>query len=165
MPKSKTALLGADPSIIDGAADRLNDDGWAMMTQQDFSGEVRLARSGVARFWLLAAGHLSVGLAVLGAFLPLLPTTPFLLLAAACYVRGSVRFYNWLLNRPTFGPMIRNWREHRAVAPRHKAIAILFIVVSIGTSVAFFIPHPVGKVAVGGMGLGWIAMMLRLPTR
>ncbi len=132
---------------------------------QDYSGEVRLVRSGVARFWLMAAGHVNVGLAVLGAFLPLLPTTPFLLLAAACYVRGSARFYNWLLNTRSFGPMIRNWREHRAVAPRHKAMAILFIAVSIGSSVAFFIPHPVGKVAVGGMGLGWIAVMLRLPTR
>jgi uncharacterized membrane protein YbaN (DUF454 family) len=136
-----------------------------MTDQRDFSGEVRLARSGVARFWLLAAGHLSVGLAVLGAFLPLLPTTPFLLLATACYMRGSARFYNWLLNRPTFGPMIRNWREHRAVAPRHKALAILFILLSVGSSIAFFIPHPVGKVAVGGLGLGWIAVMLRLPTR
>jgi hypothetical protein len=44
-------------------------------------------------------------------------------------------------------------------------LAILFILISVGSSVAFFIPHPVGKVAVGGLGLGWIAVMLRLPTR
>lgn len=132
---------------------------------KDYTHEVRLARSGIARFWLLAAGHLSVGLAVLGAFLPLLPTTPFLLLAAACYVRASARFYNWLLNTRTFGPMIINWRDHRAMAVRHKAMAIGFIAVSIGVTVLFFMPHPAGQVALGGMGVGWITLLLRMPTR
>lgn len=133
--------------------------------KRDFSHEVRLVASGPVRLWLLGVGHLSVGLAVLGAFLPLLPTTPFLLLAAACYVRASVRFYNWLLNTRTFGPMIVNWREHRSVAPRHKAMAVFFILVTIGSSVVFFIPHIVGKVLISGMGIGWIAVLLRLPTR
>lgn len=133
--------------------------------RKDYSHEVRLVNSGAVRLWLLGCGHVSVGLAVLGAFLPLLPTTPFLLLAAACYVRASARFYNWLLNTRTFGPMIVNWREHRSVAVRHKVLAILFIAVTIGSSVAFFIPHPAGKVVVGGLGVGWIAVLLRLPTR
>lgn len=132
---------------------------------QDYSAELRLAGHGVARFWYLAGGHLSVGLAVLGVFLPLLPTTPFLLLAAACYARGSARFYNWLLNSPTFGPIIRNWREHRSVAPRHKAMAIAVIVLSIGSSVVFFVPNIYGKVTLSLLGLGWIIVMLRLPTR
>ena len=133
--------------------------------KKDYSHELRLVPNGAVRFWLLAAGHLSVGLAVLGAFLPLLPTTPFLLLAAACYVRASARFYNWLLNTKTFGPMIINWRDHRSVALKHKVMAVVFIAVSIGSSVLFFIPHPAGKVVVGGLGVGWIAVLLRLPTR
>ena len=133
--------------------------------KKDYSHELRLVQNGAVRFWLLAAGHLSVGLAVLGAFLPLLPTTPFLLLAAACYVRASARFYNWLLNTRTFGPMIINWRDHRSVALKHKVMAVVFIAVSIGSSVLFFIPHPAGKVVVGGLGVGWIAVLLRLPTR
>ncbi|MBK8002716.1 MAG: YbaN family protein [Gemmatimonadetes bacterium] len=133
--------------------------------KKDYSHELRLVQSGAVRFWLLAAGHLAVGLAVLGAFLPLLPTTPFLLLAAACYVRASARFYNWLLNTKTFGPMIINWRDHRSVALKHKVMAVVFIAVSIGSSVLFFIPHPAGKVVVGGLGVGWIAVLLRLPTR
>jgi uncharacterized membrane protein YbaN (DUF454 family) len=133
--------------------------------QRDYSEEVRLASNAVARLWFLGAGHLSIGLAVLGVFLPLLPTTPFLLLAAACYARGSVRFYNWLLNSRSFGPMIRNWREHRAVALRHKLLAIGVITVSIGTTVLFFMPHIAGKVVLSGLGLGWIAVLLRLPTR
>jgi uncharacterized membrane protein YbaN (DUF454 family) len=132
---------------------------------KDYSHEVRLVGSSPVRLWLLLVGHLSVGLAVLGAFLPLLPTTPFLLLAAACYVRASARFYNWLLNTRTFGPMIVNWREHRSVAPRHKVLAVVFILVTIGSSVLFFIPHPAGKVVVSGLGIGWITVLLRLPTR
>jgi uncharacterized membrane protein YbaN (DUF454 family) len=132
---------------------------------RDCSEEVHLAASGVVRLGFLGAGHLSVGLAVLGVFLPLLPTTPFLLLAAACYARGSVRFYDWLLNSRTFGPMIRNWREHRAVALRHKLLGIGVIVVTIGTTVLFFMPHVAGKLVLTGLGLGWIAVPLRLPTR
>jgi uncharacterized membrane protein YbaN (DUF454 family) len=131
---------------------------------QDHSEEVRLAANSVARVWYLAAGHLSVGLAVLGVFLPLLPTTPFLLLAAGCYARGSLRLYNWLLNSPRFGPIIRNWREHRSVAPRHKLTAIGLIAVSIGTS-TFFAPNIYGKIVVGLLGVCWIVVMLRLPTR
>ncbi len=132
---------------------------------KDYSAEVRLAGNGIARFWYLSAGHLCVGLAVLGVFLPLLPTTPFLLLAAGCYARGSVRFYNWLLNSGWFGPMIRNWREHRSVAPRHKVMAIAVIVLSIGSSVVFFVPNIYGKLSLSLLGLGWIVVMLRLPTR
>jgi uncharacterized membrane protein YbaN (DUF454 family) len=132
---------------------------------RDYSEETRLATNGVARLWFLAAGHLSVGLAVLGVFLPLLPTTPFLLLAAACYARGSVRFYNWLLNSGTFGPLIRTWREHRAMALRHKLLAIGMIAFSIGTTVVFFMPHIAGKVTLSALGLGWIVVLLRIPTR
>lgn len=132
---------------------------------RDYSAEVRLVCNPVARLWYLGAGHLSVGLAVLGVFLPLLPTTPFLLLAAGCYARGSVRFYNWLLNNRTFGPMIRNWREHRSVARRHKVMAITLIVLSIGSSVLFFVPNIYGKVSLSLLGLGWVIVMLRLPTR
>lgn len=132
---------------------------------RDYSSEVHLAGNRVARLWYLGAGHVSVGLAVLGVFLPLLPTTPFLLLAAACYARGSVRFYNWLLNSATFGPIIRNWREHRSVAPRHKVLGITVIVLSIGSTVIFFVPNIYGKIALSLLGLGWIIVMLRLPTR
>ncbi len=131
---------------------------------QDFSAETRLAGSGPARLWYLAAGHLSLVLAVLGALLPLLPCTPFLLLAAACYARGSIRFYNWLLNHRLFGPMIRNWREHRTVAVQHKVMAILMITVSIGTTVVFFVPSLIGKILLTAMGLGWIVVMLRIPS-
>ena len=72
--------------------------------------------------WLIA-GALALALGVLGIFLPLLPTTPFVLLAAFCFARGSARCEAWLLGHPRFGPMVRDWRAHRAVPLRAKQAA------------------------------------------
>ena len=68
------------------------------------------------RYLLTAAGVVSLGLGALGVVLPLLPTTPFLLLAAACFFQSSDRLYDWLMRHRWFGPYIRNYREHRAIA-------------------------------------------------
>ena len=68
------------------------------------------------RYVWLVVGWISVGLALAGAALPLLPTTPFLLVAAFAFSRSSDRWYNWLNTHPQFGPLIRDWREHRAIA-------------------------------------------------
>lgn len=72
----------------------------------------------------LATGFVSVGLGIAGAFLPLLPTTPFLLLAAFAFARSSPRLHNWLLNHRHFGPMIENWRQHGAISRRAKIAAV-----------------------------------------
>jgi len=72
----------------------------------------------------LSAGLTSVGLGFLGAFLPLLPTTPFMLLAVFCFARSSDRLHNWLINHPQFGGPIRDWNERGAIAPRVKVIAV-----------------------------------------
>jgi len=72
--------------------------------------------------WVLA-GIASLALGIIGIFVPLLPTTPFVLLAAFCFARGSTRCEAWLLNHPRFGPMVRNWRDHHAIPLRAKQLA------------------------------------------
>jgi uncharacterized membrane protein YbaN (DUF454 family) len=78
----------------------------------------------------LAAGGLSLAAAAVGLLLPLLPTVPFLLLAAWCFSRGSRRIERWMLDHPQIGPPIRDWRAHRAVPLRAKQIATLMMAVS-----------------------------------
>lgn len=69
-------------------------------------------------------GSIALGLGVLGIFLPLLPTTPFLLLAAALWVKGSPRLYTWLLENKYLGTYIRNFRENKAIPLRAKIVSI-----------------------------------------
>lgn len=110
--------------------------------------------------WLLAGG-LSLLLGVIGIFLPLLPTTPFVLLAAYCFARGSARCEAWLLGHPRFGPMVRDWRAHRAVPLRAKQAA--WIMMTLSSVLAFFImPHVRWLPAACCLAVGlW---MWRLPT-
>ncbi|WP_137136273.1 YbaN family protein [Rhizobium sp. FKY42] len=84
------------------------------------------------RLVYLALGWFFVGLGLLGAFLPLLPTTPFLLLAIACFTRSSPRLEAWLLNHPRFGPPLIAWREKGAIPRRAKILAVGMMAVSYG---------------------------------
>ena len=76
---------------------------------------------------LRRVGLVAVCLATLGIFLPLLPTTPFLLLAAALFFRSSPRHYHWLLNHPVLGTYVRNFREHKAIPLRVKVISVSLV--------------------------------------
>lgn len=87
------------------------------------------------RWILIGAGTLALGLGILGIFLPLLPTTPFLLLAAACYARSSDRFHDWLLGHRVFGEYIRNYRDHRAIKLQAKVMGITLLWLTIGVSI------------------------------
>ena len=80
------------------------------------------------RYLWITAGGLCVALGMIGALLPLLPTTPFMLLAAFCFARSSPRLHGWLLAHPTFGPVITRWQAHGAIAPKVKRVAVLTIV-------------------------------------
>jgi len=111
--------------------------------------------------WLLAGGC-SLLAGIVGIFLPLLPTTPFVLLAAFCFSRGSLRCEAWLLGHPRFGPMIQQWRTHRAIALRAKQLASAMMV--LGSTWAWWVLPP---------RLGWLPVLLcaavavwmwRLPT-
>ena len=81
---------------------------------------------------LTIIGLLSLGLGVAGIFLPLLPTTPLLLLAAWCFIRSSSRLYDWLLNHPYLGEYIRNFRENKAIPLRVKVVPVAMIWLTIG---------------------------------
>ena len=86
---------------------------------------------------LIFAGTVFVGLGVIGMFLPLVPTTVFLLLAAYCYSRSSKRFHDWLLTNRWCGKYIKNYRDGRGMTASHKARTILMLWASIGLSVWF----------------------------
>jgi len=89
----------------------------------------------IRALWLIG-GLISLGLGIIGAVLPLLPTVPFLLLAAFCFARSSDRLHGWLLHHPTFGPAIRNWRDHGAISRRAKRLATVSILAAFSLSVA-----------------------------
>lgn len=94
----------------------------------------------VIRIFLIIIGSLSLGLGVVGIFLPLLPTTPLLLLAAACFVRSSERLYYWLLNNKWFGSYIRNFREGKGIPLKAKIIGIATLWISILYSAIYIVP-------------------------
>jgi uncharacterized membrane protein YbaN (DUF454 family) len=91
------------------------------------------------RWILIIAGTFFVGLGVLGIFLPLLPTTPFLLLAVACYARSSKKFYNWLLNNKWLGNYIKNYLEGKGVPIKVKVLSISLLWITIIFSAVFIV--------------------------
>jgi len=91
-------------------------------------------RKGTRIAWSLA-GTVALALGLVGIFLPVLPTTPFLLLAAACYARGSARLHDWLMNNRFLGEYIRDYRDRRAIKLNVKISAIAMVWFSIGISI------------------------------
>jgi uncharacterized membrane protein YbaN (DUF454 family) len=85
----------------------------------------------------MSAGILAVGLGVVGIFIPVLPTTPFLLLAAGCFMRSSEQLYTWLIHHKWFGETIRHYREYRAIPLQAKVISLLLLWTVIGTTIIF----------------------------
>lgn len=80
----------------------------------------------IKALWI-ALGFISLALGLLGAFLPLLPTTPFLLMSVWAFTKSSPRLHRWLLEHPRFGPAIRQWQQHGAISRRGKLLAMLAI--------------------------------------
>lgn len=135
------------------------------MHPQDYSHETDVHPSRAVRVGLVVAGIGFVGLGILGAFLPVLPTTPFMLVAAACFARASPRFYNGLLNNRTFGPTIREWRRYRAIPYRTKWTAIALMSITLAASIAFGVDDRRLQIALAAFGVLLAIWMARIPSR
>ena len=111
-------------------------------------------RATAKRRLLIGAGTLSTGLGIIGIFIPILPTTPFLLLAAACYMRSSERFYQWLINNRLFGAYVRNYVEGRGMPEKLKIVIILVLWLTIGLSITFGVQNTVVRVVLICVAIG-----------
>lgn len=90
---------------------------------------------------LTVLGLISLGLGILGIFLPVLPTTPLLLLAAALFLRSNMKLYDWLLNHPRLGPYIRNFMEHKAIPLKVKIISVSLVWITLLNCAIFVTDH------------------------
>ena len=93
------------------------------------------------RLFLTLLGLISLGLGILGAFLPVLPTTPLLLLSAALFLRGNQKLYDWLMNHPKLGTYISNFTKHKAIPLRVKIVSITFLWLTLLNCAIFVTDH------------------------
>lgn len=117
------------------------------------------------RIFLISVGIISLGLGILGAFLPLLPTTPFLLLSAACFVRSSDKLYNWLITHRLFGNYIQSFREGRTLPLATRLVIIAFVWVSIGFTIVFALSDWRWRSFMAGGALLWTIVVLLYKPR
>jgi len=117
-----------------------------------------------AKQWLwLAAGSISLALGIIGVVLPIMPTVPFVLLAAYCFANGSKHWERWLLKQPHLGPMVRDWRENRALPLRIKWVSTVMMAGS-SAFAAWWLPVHIGWIP--GACCAAVAIWIwRLPTR
>lgn len=113
---------------------------------------------------LLAAGNISLFLGVAGIFLPVLPTTPFLLLSAACYLKGSERIYNWLTSHRIFGHYIKSYLKYRAVSRRAKIFSISFLWGVMSVTIIFFIDVLWLRILLAAIAVGVTLHLLLMKT-
>jgi len=122
-------------------------------------------RTTAKRRLLIGAGTLCTGLGIIGIFIPILPTTPFLLLAAACYMRSSERFYQWLINNRIFGAYVRNYIEGRGIPIRIKIFTILLLWLTIGLSITFGVQNTIIRIVLICIAIGVTAHIVLIKKR
>jgi hypothetical protein len=110
-------------------------------------------------------GCLFVGLGAIGAVVPGLPTTVFLVLAAACFIRSSQELYDWLITNKTFGPYLKDYREGKGIPLKAKIMALVLIVIFVSYAVFFAIQTTVIRILVGLVGLiGFWFVSFKVPA-
>jgi len=113
---------------------------------------------------LVVTGTLSVALGIIGIFIPLLPTTPFLLLAAYCYARSSRKLYNWLMNNKWFGSYIRNYYEGKGIPLKAKLLSVSFLWLTIGFSTYFIVNVLIVRIILVIIAIGVTIHILTIKT-
>jgi len=118
----------------------------------------------ITRVLLLVAGTVCVVLGILGMILPVLPTTPFLLLASYCFARSSTRFHTWLITNRWCGEYIRNYRAGRGIPLRHKIVSITFLWLMMGYTIAFAVSLWWVRLILAGIAAGVTVHLVKMKT-
>ncbi|MCZ8179941.1 MAG: YbaN family protein [Rhizobium sp.] len=116
------------------------------------------------RLLILGCAWLLVGIGLVGVFLPVLPTTPFMILAAALFARSSPRFEQWLLDHPRFGQPLIDWRRERAISGKAKIASVSLMAASYGIVLVFGPPQLWLKLLIGAILVGCAAFVLSRPA-
>ncbi len=114
---------------------------------------------------LVLAGHGLVGLGIIGAFVPVMPTTIFLILGAACYARGNPALHQRLLAHPRLGPALRDWEQHRAMPARARLVAVTMVVLGLGATIIWLVDPLWLRFLLALTGLVLIRFLLSIPAR
>lgn len=122
------------------------------------------ARSRLVRATCVVIGTVALGFGIAGLVLPVLPTTPFLLLAAACYARASERLYTWLLGQPALGPIVTEWRRSRSLPPGVKSRALVAMAATFSVSI-LIVDEVLLRGALAATGVVLAVFLGRIPTR
>lgn len=126
--------------------------------------EARPHDSRLVRWICLGAGFAALALGLVGIVLPVLPTTPFVLLAAACFAKSSLRFHAWLHAHRIAGPLLREWHDYRAMPRRAKRLAYALMAVSFGSSI-LLMQSPWHRLMLAALGLVLLFFLWRIPVR
>jgi len=112
----------------------------------------------------VVAGTISLGLGAVGVFLPILPTTPFLLLSAACYYKGSERMHWWLLSNKLFGSYIRNYKEGKGISQMGKIFTLFLLWITICYSALFIVNNYIVQIVLFAIAIAVTIHIMTLPT-
>ena len=125
---------------------------------------MKTERSILLRFLLIFVGTLCVILGVIGILFPVLPTTPFLLLAAICYARSSERFYHWLMNNRWCGDYIRNYREGKGIPVKQKIFTLVLLWLTIGFTTVLVVSQWWVRLILLGIAVGVTIHLVKIKT-
>ena len=127
--------------------------------------KVKEEKNPLLRVLWVGLGCLFVGLGAIGAVVPGMPTTVFLVLAAACFIRSSQRLYDWLISNKTFGPYLKDYREGKGIPRRAKVLALSMIVIFVSFAVFIAIEATQIKILVGLIGfIGFLFVFFKVPA-